>query len=204
VNFDANTELPVMETFYTVQGEGAHSGRPAYFIRLAGCDVGCHWCDVKESWAASNAQLRPIQSLIDEVVASGANFAVITGGEPLMYNLDSLTTQLKSAGIELAVETSGAHPLSGTWDWICFSPKKFKAPREEFYAVSHELKTVVYNKSDLKWGEDHAANMHDKCILYLQPEWDRRDLATPLILNYIRENPKWRISVQSHKYIGIP
>lgn len=193
-----------METFYTIQGEGAHSGRPAYFIRLAGCDVGCHWCDVKESWAASNAQLRPIQSLVDEVAASGANFAVITGGEPLMYNLDALSTELKAAGIELALETSGAHPLSGTWDWICFSPKKFKAPREEFYAVAHELKTVVYNKSDLKWGEDHAAKMNESCILYLQPEWDKRDIATPLILNYVRENPKWRISVQSHKYIGIP
>lgn len=193
-----------METFYTVQGEGAYSGRPAYFIRLAGCDVGCHWCDVKESWAASDAQLRKIVSIVEEVTSSGANFAVITGGEPLMYNLDSLTKHLRDAGIELAVETSGAHPLSGTWDWICFSPKKAMLPRNEFYEVANELKTVVYNKHDLAWSEGHAEKVNDSCFLFLQPEWDKRDITTPLILNYVRENPKWRISVQSHKYIGIP
>jgi organic radical activating enzyme len=193
-----------METFYTVQGEGAHSGRPAFFIRLAGCDVGCHWCDVKESWESTDAQLRKIESIVEEVTSSGAKFAVVTGGEPLMYNLDSLTAQLRKQDIELAIETSGAHPLSGTWDWICFSPKKFKAPLPEFYEVAHELKTVVYNKHDLAWSVTHADKVNDACMLFLQPEWDRRDLATPLILNYIRENPKWRISVQSHKYIGIP
>ena len=193
-----------METFYTVQGEGAHSGRPAFFIRLAGCDVGCHWCDVKESWESTDAQLRKIESIVEEVTSSGAKFAVVTGGEPLMYNLDSLTAQLRKQDIELAIETSGAHPLSGTWDWICFSPKKFKAPLPEFYKVAHELKTVVYNKHDLAWSVTHADKVNDACMLFLQPEWDRRDLATPLILNYIRENPKWRISVQSHKYIGIP
>jgi len=193
-----------METFYTVQGEGAHSGRPAFFIRLAGCDVGCHWCDVKESWESTDAQLRKIESIVEEVTSSGAKFAVVTGGEPLMYNLDSLTAQLRKQDIELAIETSGAHPLSGTWDWICFSPKKFKAPLPEFYDVAHELKTVVYNKHDLAWSVTHADKVNDACMLFLQPEWDRRDLATPLILNYIRENPKWRISVQSHKYIGIP
>ena len=204
MNFDPQIELPVMETFYTVQGEGAHSGRPAFFIRLAGCDVGCHWCDVKESWESTAAQLRNIDSIVEEVTSSGANFAVVTGGEPLMYDLDSLTGQLRKQGVELAVETSGAHPLSGTWDWICFSPKKFKAPLPEFYDVAHELKTVVYNKHDLAWSVTHADKVNDACMLFLQPEWDRRDLATPLILNYIRENPKWRISMQSHKYIGIP
>ena len=204
MNFDPQIELPVMETFYTVQGEGAHSGRPAFFIRLAGCDVGCHWCDVKESWESTDAQLRKIESIVEEVTSSGAKFAVVTGGEPLMYNLDSLTAQLRKQDIELAIETSGAHPLSGTWDWICFSPKKFKAPLPEFYAVAHELKTVVYNKHDLAWSVTHADKVNDACMLFLQPEWDRRDLATPLILNYIRENPKWRISMQSHKYIGIP
>ena len=193
-----------METFYSIQGEGAHSGRPAFFIRLAGCDVGCVWCDVKESWEASNAQLRPISDIVTEVSDAGANFAVVTGGEPLMYNLDALTTALHDAGIEIALETSGAHPLSGDFDWICFSPKKFKAPRDEFYAVAHELKTVVFNKHDLQWSEGHAEKINDACELFLQPEWDRRDLATPLILNYIRENPKWRLSVQSHKYIGVP
>ena len=193
-----------METFYTVQGEGAHSGRPAFFIRLAGCDVGCHWCDVKESWESADAQLRKIESIVEEVTSSGAKFAVVTGGEPLMYNLDSLSAQLRKQGIELAIETSGTHPLSGTWDWICFSPKKFKAPLPEFYEVAHELKTVVYNKHDLAWSVTHADKVNDECMLFLQPEWDRRDLATPLILNYIRENPKWRISVQTHKYMGIP
>ena len=179
-------------------------GRPAFFIRLGGCDVGCSWCDVKDSWEASDHPSLSIAEIVEACVSSGAGYCVITGGEPMMYNLGSLTSALKSAGIYLMLETSGAHPLSGSWDWICLSPKKFKAAREEYYEVADELKVIVYNKHDLGWAEEHAAKVNSKCALYMQPEWSKVETSTAMILNFIRENTEWRISVQSHKYIGVP
>lgn len=199
-----SVQLPVMEAFETVQGEGHHTGTPAYFIRLGGCDVGCHWCDVKESW---DPDLHPKTS-VEEIVSRALEFktrvAIITGGEPLMYDLDELTTELKSSGFNLNIETSGAYPLTGTWDWICFSPKKFKTPKEEFYSASHELKVIVYNRSDLRWADDHADKMNEDAQLFLQPEWSREKEMLPLIVEHVKQNPRWRISLQTHKYIGIP
>jgi 7-carboxy-7-deazaguanine synthase len=204
IDVTMSNQLPVMEQFYTVQGEGNYAGSPAYFVRLAGCDVGCTWCDVKESWDALAYPKIPVLDIVESVVNSGTQIAVITGGEPLMYDLGPLTAALKKAGIRTHIETSGAHPMSGDWDWICFSPKKFKAPLEPIYKLAHELKVVVFNKHDLSWAEGHADKLVSSCMLYLQPEWDKRDFTTPLILNYVREHPKWRISVQTHKFIGIP
>jgi len=196
--------LPVMESFYTIQGEGYFSGTPAYFIRLGGCDVGCKWCDVKESWDASQFDWIHINAIAKEVQESGAKLAVITGGEPLIYDLSGLTQLLKSFGISTNVETSGAYPLSGSWDWICFSPKRFKKPLPEFYRKSNELKVVVFHKSDLKWAEGHATEMNPESLLFLQPEWSKEKEMTPLIVDYIKEDPKWKISLQTHKYMQIP
>lgn len=196
--------LPVMESFYTIQGEGYFSGTPAYFVRLGGCDVGCHWCDVKESWDASQFEWLHINEIVREVRDSGAKVAVITGGEPLMYDLSGLTQLLKSFGIQTNIETSGAYRLSGSWDWICFSPKKFKKPLEEFYDKSDELKVVIYNKSDFKWAEEHALEMNPGSLLFLQPEWSKEKEVTPLIVHYIKKNPQWKISLQTHKYMQIP
>lgn len=193
-----------MEQFYTIQGEGTHTGSPAYFIRLGGCDVGCFWCDVKESWDAAAHPKLTIQSLVDSAKESGAPIAVITGGEPCMHNLTSLTKGLQEAGIRTHLETSGAHPLTGSFDFITLSPKKFKSALDEFYAVAHELKVIVYNKHDLKWAESHVQKLNDSAARYLQPEWDVREESVPMILNYVRNNPHWKISLQSHKYIGIP
>jgi organic radical activating enzyme len=200
---DAAKGLPVMETFYTVQGEGAFAGAPAFFIRLAGCDVGCVWCDVKESWDAAKHPEQQVSALIAQVVSSGAKICVITGGEPLMHQLDELTDGLQSAGIRTHLETSGTWPLSGTWDWITFSPKKFKAPLPEFYAASHELKVVINHKSDIEWAANHAAQMPEQTMFYMQPEWEKREAMQLLILDYIRINTHWRISVQTHKYLGV-
>lgn len=196
--------LPVMEHFYTVQGEGNNTGRAAYFIRLGGCDVGCVWCDVKESWEAEKHPVMHVRELLEAALAHPARLVVITGGEPLMYNLDKLTLGLKEAGFEVAAETSGAHPLSGVWDWICFSPKKFKKPLTEWYEKAHELKVIVFNKHDLAWAEEHRAIMHPDAVCYLQPEWDKQDEMLPLIIQYVKENPTWRISLQTHKYLNIP
>lgn len=197
-------QLPVMEAFYTLQGEGAHQGRAAYFIRLAGCDVGCVWCDVKDSWDASKHP----QVSIDEIVAKAAShpgtLAVVTGGEPLLHQLDALTNALHAAGFETNIETSGSSPLSGQWDWICLSPKKFKAPLDEVIVKAHELKVVIFNKHDFEWAEKYAAQVNPQCKLYLQPEWDKATEMTPLILDYIRSNPQWRLSLQVHKYLNIP
>jgi 7-carboxy-7-deazaguanine synthase len=197
-------ELPVMEHFYTLQGEGAHSGRAAYFIRLGGCDVGCVWCDVKESWDANAHPKYTIPTMVDWASEHPGRMAVITGGEPLMYNLDELTASLKDAGFETNIETSGAHPLSGTWDWVCFSPKKFKAPLPEFYEAAQELKVIIYNKSDFEFAEYHAARVNPNCKLYLQVEWDRRDKMMPLVVEYVKAHPQWRVSTQTHKYMDIP
>ena len=196
--------LPVMEHFYTLQGEGRFTGQASYFIRLGGCDVGCVWCDVKESWDASKHPLIPINEIVASVVASGTKIAVITGGEPMMHNLDALTEMLKAKGIRTHVETSGAHPLSGNWDWICLSPKKFKAPLDEMIAAAHELKTVIYNKSDFDWAEQYAAKVSKDCLLYLQPEWSRAAAMNPLIIDHVKANPQWKFSLQTHKFLDIP
>lgn len=193
-----------MEQFYTIQGEGAHAGTPAYFIRLGGCDVGCFWCDVKESWDVEAHPKQSPKALAETAAESGAKVVVVTGGEPCMHRLNELTDALHAHGLRTHLETSGAHPLTGTWDWITLSPKKFKAAREEFYSQAHELKVIVYNKHDLLWGEGHSAKMSEGAVRFFQPEWDERDSSVPMILNYIREHTHWRISLQTHKYIGIP
>jgi 7-carboxy-7-deazaguanine synthase len=197
-------ELPVMEHFYTIQGEGFHQGRAAYFIRLGGCDVGCVWCDVKDSWDASKHPIMAIEKLVDEVKKTAAKLVVITGGEPLMHNLNLLTKELQEAGLETNIETSGSSSLSGSWNWICLSPKKFKAPLPEVVPHAHELKIVVFNKSDFTWAEEFAEQVGPYCKLYLQPEWSKASIVTPLIVEYIKDNPKWELSLQLHKYINVP
>ena len=197
-------KLPVMEHFYTIQGEGFYQGHAAYFIRLGGCDVGCVWCDVKESWDADAHPKYTIDEMVKWVVDAQAPLAVITGGEPLLHNLDALTTALKNKGIKTNIETSGSSPLSGKWDWICVSPKKFKAPLNEVVAKAHELKVVVFNKSDFEWAEKHAALVNNACKLYLQPEWDKSAEVLPTIIAYVKLNPNWSISLQVHKYMNIP
>ncbi|MDF1518138.1 MAG: 7-carboxy-7-deazaguanine synthase QueE [Lutibacter sp.] len=195
--------LPLMEEFYTIQGEGFHTGKAAYFIRIGGCDVGCHWCDVKESW---NAKLHPPTSA-DSIVANAkkyANTVVITGGEPLMWELDYITNTLKTNNIKTHIETSGAYKLSGTWDWICLSPKKNKLPLAEIYPKCHELKVIVFNKNDFKFAEEQAAKVGESCELFLQPEWSNREKMMPLIVEYVMKNPKWKVSLQTHKYLNIP
>lgn len=200
----ADISLPVMEHFYTLQGEGFHQGKAAYFIRLAGCDVGCVWCDVKESWDADKHPLISIHELVSIVKETPAEIVVITGGEPLMHNLDALTQALKSEGLKTHIETSGAYPLSGSWDWICLSPKKFKAPLPEVVPHANELKAVVFNKSDFDWAEKYAAQVSPECKLFLQPEWEKAAAMTPLIVDYIKTHPKWELSLQIHKYIHVP
>ena len=193
-----------MEHFYTLQGEGFHQGRAAYFIRLGGCDVGCVWCDVKDSWDAAKHPKYNIDYLVSHVQESGTKLVVVTGGEPLMHNLDALTAVLQSKGFETNIETSGAHPVSGTWNWICLSPKKFKAPLPGILPLANELKVVVFNKSDFDWAEEYAAKVSPHCKLFLQPEWDKAAIVTPLIIEYIKANPKWELSLQVHKYINVP
>jgi len=200
---DKGLSLPLMEAFYTIQGEGAHTGKAAYFIRIGGCDVGCHWCDVKESW---NAQTHP-PTLTDSIVTEAAKFAdtvVVTGGEPSMYELDYICDQLHSKGIKTHIETSGSYELSGTWDWICLSPKKTKLPVDSIYPKADELKMIIHNKSDFKFAEEQASKVGSKCELYLQPEWSKRDKMIPLIVDYVMENPRWKVSLQTHKYLNIP
>lgn len=197
-------KLPVMESFYTIQGEGFYSGTPAYFVRLGGCDVGCVWCDVKESWDASQFEWESIEEITLQAKKSGAKVVVVTGGEPLMYDLSMLTKSMKDADLQTNIETSGAYRLTGQWDWICFSPKKFKAPLDEFYDNSHELKVVLYNKSDISWAESHADKMSQGAELFLQPEWSKEKEMTPLIVDFVKRNPRWKISLQTHKYMDIP
>ncbi|HEX6915273.1 MAG TPA: 7-carboxy-7-deazaguanine synthase QueE [Chitinophagaceae bacterium] len=199
--------IPVMESFYTIQGEGFYQGRAAYFIRLGGCDVGCFWCDVKDSWDAAAHPLIPINDIVSKACEGSGHkpvIAVVTGGEPLLHNLDGLTRALHSAGFHTHIETSGSSPLSGEWDWICVSPKKFKAPLPELLRAADELKIVVYNKDDFRWAEEHAAQVGASCRLYLQPEWSRAAEMTPLIVDYIKQHPRWQLSLQVHKYINVP
>ena len=203
--------LPVMELFYSIQGEGFHQGRAAFFIRLGGCDVGCVWCDVKESWDASGHPKMTVKDIVETVkqfsVKPAKNIkplVVITGGEPLMHNLDALTASLQQAGFETNIETSGAHPVSGTWDWICLSPKKFKAPLPGILPLASELKIIVFNQYDFTWAEQYAGKVSPTCRLYLQPEWDKSSAITPLITEYILQHPEWELSLQLHKYINVP
>ena len=199
------TSLPVMEHFYTIQGEGFHQGRAAYFVRLGGCDVGCVWCDVKDSWNADAHPKFTADQIINEIKKQTQNgLVVITGGEPLMHQLDELTAKLQSEGFETNIETSGAHPLSGHWNWICLSPKKFKAPLDEILPVANELKIVIFNKHDFEWAECYATKVNSSCKLYLQPEWDKAAIVTPMIIEYIKSNPQWELSLQIHKYINVP
>ena len=200
---DAGLALPLMEAFYTIQGEGYHKGSAAFFIRIGGCDVGCHWCDVKESW---DANLHP-PTYIEEIVTQAKSYAdtvVVTGGEPLMWNMNPLTEALQAAGMKTHIETSGAYPLSGKWDWICLSPKKRMLPMPEIYIAADELKVIVYNKDDLQFAKKQALGVVESCKLYLQPEWSRRDKTIPLIVTYVLENPQWMASLQTHKYLKIP
>lgn len=193
-----------MEHFYTLQGEGVHTGRAAYFIRLGGCDVGCVWCDVKDSWDAAAHPLMTTTEIVAIAAQNKGRIAVITGGEPAMHNLAPLCDQLHNAGFATHIETSGAHPLSGQLDWITLSPKKFKAPLDSCLTVANELKVVVFHKSDFDWAEQHAAKVGTGCKLFLQPEWSKHDSITPLIIDYIKQHPQWQLSLQTHKYINIP
>ena len=198
------THLPIMESFYTLQGEGFHQGKAAYFIRLAGCDVGCVWCDVKESWDEEKYPLQNIEEIVAKAKQYPARLAVITGGEPTLYNLEDLTSALQVEGFATNIETSGSSPLTGTWDWICLSPKKFKPPLPEILKKANELKIIVFNKSDFAWAEKYAEEVSDSCKLYLQPEWGKSEKVTPMIIDYIKQNPQWRFSLQMHKYINVP
>lgn len=200
---DEGTMLPLMEEFYTIQGEGYHKGTAAYFVRIGGCDVGCHWCDVKESW---NPALHPPTSIssIAENAALHSKTIVVTGGEPLTWQMGPLTQLLKEKGLDTHIETSGAYKLTGSWDWICLSPKKNKLPTEEIYSKANELKVIVYNKDDLRFAEDQASKVNENCILYLQPEWSKRATAMPMIVDYVMKHPKWKVSLQTHKYLNIP
>ncbi|WP_439481594.1 7-carboxy-7-deazaguanine synthase QueE [Cyclobacterium plantarum] len=196
--------LPLMEAFYTIQGEGLFSGQPAYFIRLGGCDVGCVWCDVKASWEAGDWPLVPVNQIVEEAAAYPSRLAVITGGEPLMYDLSLLTRLLKEKGFQINIETSGVYPLSGSIDWVCFSPKKFKAPDPGIYKRANEMKAIIYHKSDFDFALKHASLVNKNCHLLLQPEWSKAEEMTPLIINFVKENPSWRVSLQTHKFMEIP
>ena len=200
---DKGLMLPLMEEFYTIQGEGFHKGTAAYFIRIGGCDVGCHWCDVKESW---NAEIHP-PTEIDSIVQNAVKYSdtiVVTGGEPLTWDMGPLTDALKARNLKTHIETSGAYPLTGTWDWICLSPKKIKLPIGDIHKRAHELKVIVYNKHDFVFAEEQASLVGEECILYLQPEWSNREKVIPLIVDYVMSNPKWKVSLQTHKYLHIP
>ena len=194
---------PLMEDFYTIQGEGAHSGKAAYFIRLAGCDVGCWWCDVKESWDEEKHPRIACSDIVKRARTSGAPIAVITGGEPLLHNLDQLTSELKEAGLNVHIETSGSSPLSGSFDWITLSPKRFKKPLEAIYPYADELKVVVLTNKDLQWAEENAEKCPEKTLLLLQPEWETPK-SVDLIVEYVKKNPKWGISLQAHKFMNVP
>ena len=195
--------LPLMEEFYTIQGEGYHTGTAAYFVRIGGCDVGCHWCDVKESW---NQALHP-PTHIDQIIDNATKFSetiVVTGGEPLMWDMTLLTQNLQNKNLKVHIETSGAYPLTGKWDWICLSPKKNKLPTQTIYDSANELKVIIYNKHDFVFAEEQSNLVNNKAILFLQPEWSKKEEMTPQIVDYVMKNPKWRVSLQTHKYLNIP
>ncbi len=196
--------LPVMEMFYSIQGEGYNTGKAAFFIRIGGCDIACSWCDVKESWDASVHPLTSIDSIANQIQVHAAQSVVITGGEPFMYNLDLLCARLKNQQIRLFIETSGTYPLSGNFDWICVSPKAQQAPRKDMLGIADELKVIIHDESDFEWAEKHLRLVPKKCLLYLQPEWSNQQIMTPAIIDYVLKNPHWMISIQSHKFMNIP
>ena len=195
---------PVMESFYTIQGEGYHQGKAAWFLRLGGCNVGCVWCDVKDSWDATKHPKVSVANIIKSIKSTPTNIVVVTGGEPLMHNCEALTVALRAALLQTNIETSGAYPITGNWDWICVSPKKFKAPLTEVLQKANELKVIIYNQSDFAWARQHAAEVPPHCKLYLQPEWSKREQNTKLIVDYIKQYPQWEMSIQMHKYIDVP
>ncbi|MEJ6625707.1 MAG: 7-carboxy-7-deazaguanine synthase QueE [Flavobacteriaceae bacterium] len=199
----AGTALPLMEAFYTLQGEGFHKGSAAYFIRIGGCDVGCHWCDVKESWDADKHPPTAINAIVEEAHRYSKTI-VVTGGEPLMWDMNPLTNALKAKGMNVHIETSGAYALTGHWDWFCLSPKKNKLPTPEAAARADELKVIIYNKDDFRFAEEQAETVSENCVLYLQPEWSKREQMMPLMVDYVLENPQWKVSLQTHKYLKIP
>lgn len=196
--------LPLVEDFYSIQGEGFHSGKPAYFIRLAGCNVGCRWCDAKVTWSAKSAPKVTVEQIVERVKATAATHVVITGGEPLLHPLEPLTSRLKDAGLEILLETSGSAPISGHFDWICLSPKRWREPLEQAYKVASELKVIITNEDDLHWAELCAERVTPSTMLFLQPEWGHFDQVTPMIIEYAKSNPKWNISMQTHKFMNIP
>lgn len=202
--FEAGRKLPLVEEFYTIQGEGYHTGKAAYFIRIGGCDVGCSWCDTKFSWNPSLHPVVPVEEIVEHVLSYPAAAVVVTGGEPLMVNLDPLTTRLREHGVETFLETSGAYPLSGNWDWICLSPKKGSPPKEELFKHAHELKMIIASREDLDWAVENSTRVNARCKWYLQPEWSQRDRVLPMIIDYAKADPRWMISLQSHKYMRIP
>lgn len=197
-------KLPLMEHFYTIQGEGVFTGHAAYFLRLGGCDVGCVWCDVKDSWDASRHPVASVEEMIEFVRSSGAPICVITGGEPAMHDLTMLTDALRNAGVRTHIETSGAHRITGEWDWVCLSPKKFKLPVAEAYQVADELKVIAYNRSDLMWAQEQSSLVRPSCRLLIQPEWSKSAGMMPLIFDFVRQHPRWQVSLQTHKYMNIP
>ncbi len=196
--------LPLMEDFYTLQGEGFHTGRAAYFLRIGGCDVGCYWCDVKESWNPSLHPLTAVEEIVSRASDSPSRTVVVTGGEPLMYNLDLLCSGLKDKGMAIHLETSGSHPFSGSFDWICLSPKRKSPPLESVFPLANELKVIVFDETDLDWAEENAKQVSPHCQLFLQPEWSRIKVVAPLIIEYVKNHPEWKVSLQTHKYLHIP
>ena len=196
--------LPVMESFLTIQGEGYFSGKTSYFLRIGGCDVGCHWCDVKESWDPNLHPLVKVDTIIKSILETNVKTVVITGGEPLMWNMEYLTKQLVKNNIQIHLETSGAYPLSGSFNWICLSPKKTMKPLNSIYSLTNELKIIISNKNDFKWAMKYKQYVNSKCKLYLQPEWSKKDSILPIIIDFVTKNPQWTISLQAHKYMNIP
>ncbi|MEJ6734925.1 MAG: 7-carboxy-7-deazaguanine synthase QueE [Flavobacteriales bacterium] len=196
--------LPLMEAFYTIQGEGYHSGKSAYFLRVGGCDVGCHWCDVKESWDANLHPPTHINDILEKVKDCPSKTVVITGGEPLMWNMEPITTLLHENGFEVHIETSGSHPYTGDFDWICLSPKKNIPPKDEIIGKANELKVIIYNNDDFNWAQKFAAISSKECKLFLQPEWSKSEQMLPVIIDYVMSHPKWNISLQTHKFMNIP
>lgn len=196
--------LPVVEEFYSLQGEGHQTGEAAYFLRIGGCDIGCSFCDIKESWSAEDHPKQPLNEILDRIQNNPAQSVIVTGGEPMLYNLDLLCSELKKRQIKTSLETSGTEKLSGQWDWICVSPKRNTTIISDYYKYASELKIIVEDTSDFARAELHALNMNPKALLYLQPEWSKQHELTPLIINYILENPRWKLSIQTHKYLHIP
>lgn len=196
--------LPIMEEFFSIQGEGYHTGKAAYFIRIGGCDVGCSWCDVKESWNADLFPPTEVEKVVSLALVSPIRSVVVTGGEPLEYNLNYICNLFKKERFTLFLETSGSAQLSGIWDWICLSPKKNNPPVENIYGKANELKIIVESEDDLRWAEKNAEKVEKHCLLYLQPEWSVREDIKTSIIDYILKNPQWQISMQIHKYLKIP